>query len=50
MSGGVAGVPEDIAGDLTSARLIDTADQALYEAKRRGRNMIRWHEGRRTHS
>jgi diguanylate cyclase (GGDEF)-like protein len=50
MSGGVAGVPEDIGGDLTSDRLIDTADKALYEAKRRGRNMIRWHEGRRTHS
>ena len=50
MSGGVAGVPEDNVGDLTSDRLIDAADQVLYEAKRRGRNMVRWHEGRRTHS
>ena len=50
MSGGVAGVPEDNVGDLTSDRLIDAADQVLYEAKRRGRNMIRWRESRRTHS
>jgi len=50
MSGGVAGVPEDNVGDLTSDRLIDAADQVLYEAKRRGRNMVRWQEGRRTHS
>ena len=50
MSGGVAGVPEDNVGDLTSERLIDAADQVLYEAKRRGRNMIRWREGRRSHS
>ena len=50
MSGGVAGVPEDNVGELTSDRLIDAADQVLYEAKRRGRNMVRWHERRRTHS
>ena len=50
MSGGVAGVPEDNLGDLTSDRLIDAADQVLYEAKRRGRNMIRWREGHRAHS